>query len=60
MNNPSETEMMLARDVFDDSTIVIREQNQVTIKRKGLIKQYQLEDNESLEQVYLKEIATVV
>jgi cyanophycin synthetase len=52
--------MLLARDVFDDSTLVIREQNQVTIKRKGLIEQYELEDNESLEQVYLKEIATVV
>lgn len=60
LDNPSETEMMLARDVFGDSTLVIREQNQVTIKRKGLIEQYQLEDNESLAQVYLKEIATVV
>ena len=60
LDEPTPTEMMLARDVFDDSTVVIKQENQVTIRRKGLLEQYRLEEGESIEQVYLKEIATIV
>ena len=60
LDDPNPIEMMLARDVFSDSTIVIKEDRQITIKRQGLLEQYELEPGELLEQVYLKEIATIL
>ena len=60
LDNPSDVEMMLTRDVFADSTIVIKQEQQITIKRQGLLEQYELESGELLEQVYLKEIATIL
>lgn len=60
LDNPTDTEKILARDVFNDSTIVTRQKNQITIKRQGLLEQYELESGELLEGVYLKEIANVI
>lgn len=60
LDNPSETEMMLTRDVFDDSTIVIRHGDNVSIRRKGLIEEYKLGADEPFTRVYLKEIGTVL
>jgi cyanophycin synthetase len=60
LDNPSETEMMLARDIFEDSTVVIERNKQISIKRNGLLEQYELEPGESIDRVYLKEIATVL
>jgi cyanophycin synthetase len=60
LDNPSDTEMMLARDIFDDSTLVIRKVDNITIHRKGLIEDYSLGKDESFTQVYLKEIGTIL
>ena len=60
LNNPSETEMMLSRDILDDSTLVIRKENSVMIHRKGLIEEYSLGEDEPFTRVYLKEIGTVL
>jgi cyanophycin synthetase len=60
LDNPSDVEMILTRDVFNDSTIVIKQEQQITIKRQGLLEQYELESGELLEQVYLKEVATIL
>ncbi|WP_107666406.1 cyanophycin synthetase [Cyanothece sp. BG0011] len=60
LDNPSDVEMTLTRDVFNDSTIVIKQEQQITIKRQGLLEQYELESGELLEQVYLKEVATIL
>ncbi len=60
LDNPSETEMMLARDVFANSTVIIKQDQQISIKHQGLLEQYELESGELLEQVYLKEIATIL
>ncbi|GAB4528097.1 MAG: hypothetical protein Tsb0014_09200 [Pleurocapsa sp.] len=60
LDNPNDVEMTLTRDVFNDSTIVIKQEQQVTIKRQGLLEQYELETGELLEQVYLKEVATIL
>ncbi|MBD2253147.1 acetate--CoA ligase family protein [Nostoc parmelioides] len=60
LDNPSETEMMLARDVFDGSTIVIKKEKDVSIRRKGLIEDYSLGEDEPFTRVYLKEIGTVL
>lgn len=56
LDNPTSVEMMLTRDIFPDSTIVIQQDQQITIKRRGLLEQYELESGELLEQVYLKEV----
>lgn len=60
LDNPTEIEMMLMRDVFDDSTVVIKEEDNVSIRHKGLIEQYTLGAGEPFTRVYLKEIGTVV
>ncbi len=60
LNNPTETEMTLARDVLDDSTVVTRQGDRVSIRRKGLIEQYELEADEPFSRVYLKEIPTIL
>jgi cyanophycin synthetase len=60
LDNPSETEMMLMRDILDGSTVVIKKDNDISIRRKGLIEDYSLGEHESFSQVYLKEIGTVL
>lgn len=60
LDHPTETEMMLARDVFDDSTVVIRQENTVSLHQNGLIEQYKLGKDEPFSRVYLKEIATIL
>lgn len=60
LDNPTETEMILTRDIFDDSTIVVREGDSVSIRRQGLIEQYTLGTNEPFTRVFLKEIGTVL
>lgn len=60
LDNPTETEMMLARDVFPHSVVVTRQQNEVSIHREGLIEKYQLGDDEPFRRVFLKEVGTVL
>lgn len=60
LDNPTDVEMMLTRDVFEDSTVVIRRGNTISIQRKGLIEQYQLGEHEPFSRVFLKEVATVL
>ncbi|MBD6618487.1 cyanophycin synthetase [Komarekiella sp. 'clone 1'] len=60
LNNPTEIEMMLVRDVFDGSTVVIKKENDISIRRKGLIEDYTLGEDEPFTRVYLKETGTVL
>ncbi|MBE9179537.1 cyanophycin synthetase [Oculatella sp. LEGE 06141] len=60
LDNPTDTEMMLKRDVFHDSTIVVKRDDHVSIQRGGLIEQYQLNADEPFSRVFLKEIATIL
>ncbi|KYC41113.1 cyanophycin synthetase [Scytonema hofmannii PCC 7110] len=60
LDNPTETEMILARDIFEDSTVVIRRRDNVSIRRKGLIEEYSLGEDEPFTRVYLKEVGTVL
>ncbi|NMF65705.1 cyanophycin synthetase [Brasilonema octagenarum UFV-E1] len=60
LNNPTEIEMTLTRDVFDDSTVVIKNGDNISIRRKGLIEEYTLGVDEPFTRVYLKEIGTVL
>lgn len=60
LDNPSDIEMTLVRDVFEDSTIVTKVGEQISIRRKGLLEQYSLEEDEPFSRVYLKEIGTIL
>lgn len=60
LNNPTETEKMLERDIFDDSIVIFKEGDNVSIRRKGLIEQYTLGANEPFTRVHLKEIGTIL
>jgi cyanophycin synthetase len=60
LDNPTETEMMLARDIFDDSRIVVKEGDNVSIRHKGFIEQYTLGPAEPFTRVHLKEIGTIL
>lgn len=60
LNNPTDTERMLARDLVNPSTLIIKEGVNVSIRRQGLIEQYSLGDGEPFTRVYLKEIGTIV
>ena len=60
LDNPSEIERMLLRDVFDDSTVVVREGDNISIRRRGLVEQYRLGEDEPFTRVYLKEIPTIL
>lgn len=60
LDNPTETEMMLMRDIFDHSIVVIKEGNNVSIRREGLIEQYTLGAMEPFTRGYLKEIGTLL
>jgi cyanophycin synthetase len=60
LDNPTETEMILARDVFDSSTVVIKKGNGISVRRKGLIEDYTLAEDEPFTRVYLKEAGTIL
>ena len=60
LDNPTETEMTLTRDVFDNSTVVIKKGDNISIRRQGLIEEYSLGENEPFTRVYLKEIGTIL
>jgi cyanophycin synthetase len=60
LNNPTEREMTLTRDVFDISTVVIKEGDSISIRRQGLVEQYRLGASEPFQRVYLKELATIL
>ncbi|MEH1925584.1 ATP-binding protein [Nostoc sp.] len=60
LDNPTETEMILVRDVFDSSSVVIRKGNGISIRRKGLIEDYTLGEDEPFTRVYLKETGTIL
>jgi cyanophycin synthetase len=60
LDNPTETEMMLARDTFDHSTVVVNQEDNISIRSNGLVEQYRLGPTEPFKRVYLKEIATIL
>ncbi len=60
LDNPTETEMMLSRDILDGSTLVLKKGDSIMLHRKGLIEEYSLGEDEPFTRVYLKEIGTIV
>ncbi len=60
LKNPTETEMMLVRDIFDNSTVVVKKGENISINRQGLIEEHSLREDEPFTRVYLQEIDTIL
>ncbi|BAY22620.1 RimK domain-containing protein ATP-grasp [Calothrix sp. NIES-2100] len=60
LDNPTDIERILVRDVLEGSTVVIKQGDNVSISRKGLIEDYTLGEDEPFTRVYLKEIGTIL
>lgn len=60
LDNPTDVETMLSRDVCDDSIVVSKQDVTISIHRNGLIEQYELGQDEPFSRAYLKEIAALL
>ncbi|AFZ12232.1 Cyanophycin synthase (L-aspartate-adding) [Crinalium epipsammum PCC 9333] len=60
LDHPTETEMMLTRDIFENSTVVVKQEENISIRRQGLLENYRLGSTEPFTRVYLKEIGTIL
>lgn len=60
LDNPTEIEITLTRDILEDAIVVIKEQDNVSIRSQGAIEQYTLGAEEPFKRVYLKEIAKIL
>lgn len=60
LDNPTATEMMLTRDIFDSTPVIIKQDREISIRNQGLIEQYTLGEQESFYRVYWKEISAVI
>lgn len=60
LDNPSKTEMVLARDKIAEEIVVILKADTVSIQRQGLVEQFVLNSGESFSKVYLREIAALL
>ncbi|MBF2003387.1 MAG: cyanophycin synthetase [Synechococcales cyanobacterium M58_A2018_015] len=57
LDDPTETERILTRDVHEDATVVVKEGDSITIRSRGLVEQYTLGEQEPFKRVYWKEVA---
>lgn len=60
LDDPTETEILLSRDIFEDSIVVVKDGTTISIRAKGLVEQYELGAAEPFKRVYLKEIAKIL
>jgi cyanophycin synthetase len=60
LDNPTDTEMILARNIRDDETIVIKQADVIFIRSRGLIDRYTLGAHEPFKRVYWKQIAAIL
>lgn len=60
LDDPTDIEMMLSRNISQDAAIVIKQGKTITIRSRGLLDQYQLGEQEPFKRVYWKEISTIL
>lgn len=60
LDEPSETEATLARDLLPNKTLIIKQGNSISVKVQGLMESYTLAESESFSYVYLKEITRLL
>ena len=60
LDEPTETEMILARDLLPNKTLIIKQSNSISVKVQGMMESYTLAESESFSYVYLKEITRLL
>jgi cyanophycin synthetase len=59
LDDPTEIELSLSRDLLDGATVVLKERETISVRREGLIEQYKLGENEPFKRIYWSEIAAI-
>lgn len=60
LDEPTPTEMILARDLLPNKTLIVKQDNFISVRVQGLIESYPLAESESFSYVYLKEITRML
>jgi len=60
LDESTEIEKILARDIFSDSTVITKDGSNISIRSGGMVEQYQLGSSEPFKRVYLKEITKIL
>ena len=60
LEEPTEIELTLQNSLLEDATIVIRQGNTVTIRKQGLVEQFELGSNEPFARIYTTELASLL
>ncbi len=55
--DPTEMEMMLARGALDTATVIIKKGQQISVRSGDVMDQFDLENEDSFERLYLQEMA---
>lgn len=59
LDDPTDIEHTLTRDVLDDAKVVVKERDLISVRSKGLVEQYKLGENEPFKRIYWSEIAAI-
>lgn len=60
LNEPTETELTMQNNLLEDSTIVIKQDRTVTIRKAGLVEQFELGPTEPFARIYTTELASLL
>ncbi|HEY9908236.1 MAG TPA: hypothetical protein V6D18_11610 [Thermosynechococcaceae cyanobacterium] len=60
LEEPTETELTLQNNLLPDAAVVIRQGNTVTIRKEGLVEQFDLGETESFARIYTTELASLL
>jgi cyanophycin synthetase len=60
LDNPTDTEMMLVRNLRENGTVVVKQDSTISVRSRGLVNRYELGEQEPFKRVYWKEIAAIL
>lgn len=60
LDDPSEIEQTLARNVLENAPVLTKIKDTISVRRQGLIEQYQLGEHEPFKRIYWTETAAVL
>jgi cyanophycin synthetase len=60
LDNPTEIEMILTRNIRENATIVIKQNDMISVRSRGLVNRYQLGEHEPFKRAYWKEISAIL
>jgi cyanophycin synthetase len=60
LDEPTEIEMILARDLLPDGTLIIKRGKHISVNAKGYVESYDLGESESFTYIYLKAITQLI